>query len=376
MSSQSLQVIVDDSVGDTSLLSYTGKWRLGTHRSRAREHDTTIHCTTSQEASATFNFYGSSVLLAGTQYGGNTTANISYSLDSSTPISKQSIGTPGQLKVRETWLEEPNLSNGLHSLTAALVNEGGYFCVDYFLHKTTLKDVLEQKKPVTVFVDDSDASGNLTYSDSWTPRNGLETMYGTDHFTRKLGSYATFEFYGTFVAVYGNAFPGNPITIAYSLDGGTAVQATDTVRLSPTFGRRLFFLDNIQDGYHKLVFTLQNDADFSLDYITYRPSLTEAIYGTGPSPSPSPSIPNSRTTNTGVIAGGVIGGVMGLIAILAAVLFYFKLRQRQRYTQPQPFMLQPWVIQPTQPRSFSVYPSSRASSYPLSSGSGSAYRPL
>lgn len=328
MSSQTLRVIVDNSIGDPNILKYNGDWHPG--RGRNGEHNRTTHETVSQGSSSTFNFYGSSVRLVGTLFNGHGTINLSNTIDSGSPSFSVFQEDLEDIYFEKTLFQE-DVPEGKHSLMTTLESDEFTLSIDYFIYNTTLDHFLVQQKLLTVLVDDSDS--RIVYSDSWEKFQSRPfTMDQTEHTTRSLGSTANFTFQGSYIAVYGTLLP-RMARSTYTLDGG-APAVYDAPSSKTTVTAQRLFEQNIVDGEHTLVIKSVSEGGFSLDYITYKPSLSGVVSSLAPSstivPSSFPS--TSNTDKTPAIVGGVVGSIVGLLTIVLVALF---LRKRRRASVPQ-----------------------------------------
>ena len=220
-----------------------------------------------------------------------------------------------------------------------------------------------------VTIDDFDP--RIKYSAGWEAFTTGGSFNGTKHGAEVAGLAATFNFTGkpatflqsdrklttctqrsgTWVSVYGPLGSvdvyGVPKTV-YEIDGVFA--GSYTAPVVPPGGVvanvQYFSSAALTPGAHTLVITNVNGTSpnvFWLDYIRYTPSsaatTSAAATSAGQTAASTTSAPAAATgtadagaqgssTHTAAIAGGVAGGV-ALVALLAAVLFYF-LRFRRR----------------------------------------------
>ncbi|EMD34762.1 hypothetical protein CERSUDRAFT_116957 [Gelatoporia subvermispora B] len=206
----------------------------------------------------------------------------------------------------------------------------------------------------SLIVDDADPK--ITYSPGWALDNSGVTpgFNHTLHIANATGQWASFNFTGVSVAVYGdygvNAFQ---FTLSsYAIDGtkvGTYQPPINmSIETSDLLANNVVFYQSppLTQGTHVLNITINQAAPaglFYLDYIVFTPGSPTSSQsqptssGSASTPVFSAVAPSSVTTVTataspsskshvGAIVGGVIGGVVALVLIV--VFGYYCYRRK------------------------------------------------
>ncbi|TFK53275.1 hypothetical protein OE88DRAFT_1733237 [Heliocybe sulcata] len=179
-----------------------------------------------------------------------------------------------------------------------------------------------------ILVDDADA--NLTWVGSWISQgNSSSNLFDTAHIAVEARPYVSFNFTGTWVAVYGtilriadDSYPTSSYTVDDEWELFTPQNAS-----SPLYNQ-LFFEATLPNGSHTLnvsVLSATPVNPFVIDYILYSPS-TSCLGESGLDHSVSgPALPVP-------VLGGIIGGAVGgFLLLLIGGVFGFRLyKQRNR----------------------------------------------
>ncbi|KAF8633157.1 hypothetical protein AX17_004658 [Amanita inopinata Kibby_2008] len=348
-----VQLVFDDT---DSSVSYSPGWEVGGHPSL--EYQGTTHGALVAGAYANVRFKGSYISVFGTL-----SSSTVVPTDNSTSVYIIDDGSPKvfttkltQNPVFQQLLFQPdvNLEDGVHTLK--MVNFVGVLWFDYYTVSPSVGtlDCKESGSTVPselVKYDDTDPS--IVYSGQWTSGGTQSDWTSTLHSSGVSGSMATFDFNGTFIAVYGTLQPSDTealAVVAFTLDGSSPspLNRVPETRTTVQHQQILYQSPTLEYGRHRLVIALQNKSGpLFLDYfLVERPtdgnqssenctvptaittmsissSSTQPTHGTSSSTSAVASSPHK-----GAIAGGILGAAAVIILICIAALFKRRLKGR------------------------------------------------
>ncbi|KAH9948405.1 hypothetical protein B0H21DRAFT_734114, partial [Amylocystis lapponica] len=193
--------------------------------------------------------------------------------------------------------------------------------------------------PAYITIDDR--SSQIQYFGNWTNVGDLPDPWNnTLSATDTPGSYFSFNYTGSEIAIFGTISEGAPVLSTYTIDGNTTQfvgfsNGTQDQNKVAFYGKHY-----ISEGTHTIVVNATNATSngvFFFDFLAYVPSPSAApsgTYLTTSLPNPSATSPvvievsPSSKTNVGAIVGGVVGGVVGLV-IVAVAVFFLCFRQRR-----------------------------------------------
>ncbi|KAK6966819.1 hypothetical protein R3P38DRAFT_873322 [Favolaschia claudopus] len=328
--------IVDDR---DPTISYSGSWVL---TGSIEEFNSTTTFSTEQDASATFNFNGTSVTVYATIAATDLTTQPTWtftvdgsSLGSYTPAN----GLTAVVHHQALW-SSPSLSlnDGLHNLVIKQTSgtNTGVLYLDYIMFTTTSASVS------AYFVDDRDP--RIQYNPAWKLFGSEGDFQHTSQASQGQGDSLTFQFEGKSISFYGGV-TSPTVNASISIDGGpptfwvppnTAIQTNNGI----------FNSGDLTPGIHKLVVTATNDQPVWADYFLVTPnppgSVPSSSSARSSSSSASPSYigPDSYHPSNSVNAApiGTIVGVgigIGLPLLLGLSLFIRRRRKRRAAGQAQ-----------------------------------------
>jgi len=238
-----------------------------------------------------------------------------------------------------------------------------------------------------------DNDPRVFYSPSWSIV-GQAPFFQTTHQTDVIGSWVSFTFNGSGIAVFGsvpasNATHAGP-TAAYAIDAAEPFVTAEPMAAVPIPNQPLFSASMLSGGAHTVMINVtdvQSASPFSLDYFLVTPPLpnasvsakavasasssvsasavSDAASNLASSSSSSSSVAGGRTAGVGTTLGVLAGVLSAVIFILLCVLvFFFVILRRRRRRAEQSVGLQSSLF--TRPESILLWsraPSTHAPSY-------------
>ncbi|KAJ7308557.1 hypothetical protein DFH08DRAFT_900219 [Mycena albidolilacea] len=276
-------------------------------------HMNTFTWTTSQNASATFQFWGTSITVKGlrNEWHGGYTVSLNgedFHMNGSmpqqgkwqTPIFSRDDLPPGQYMLMIS--NDGQSALDIDSITWSC-NIGGRNDTNSSLQNTT--------------VDDTESAFSWFPPGSWglNPSNLPMFSQETGHSTSQPNASVNYTFSGDAVAIYGTAGPGHS---RYSvLPPGRPAQQFDAARDIFSSQVLMYFGDRFGPGNHTVTLVNEGPGLFQIDYAVVHTTNT---LSTSVIPSPSPSgiaiPPDPDPINRGGLSAGVI------VAIIFAALFF------------------------------------------------------
>jgi len=327
-----------------------------------------FHTTTSQDATATINFNGTGIWI----FGGGRPSYGSYSLEIDGQVVFNGSSKPSSDFVKQLLCSASGLAFGSH--TAILRNtDGAPIDIDFIDFETQLGQP-ESTLSVTNVDDSSPQFSYLPSASDWMTNNIPTYINGTLHYTQVPGAYASMNFTGDAMVLYGTVSPDHAnirLTIDgrdVSIPGGSGGTVSG---LRPQV--LLYYSNNLGSGQHTVNIADDTEAGTgkfldidSIQVLSTAPlsnTPTSSIILSGsiitsstipssvstsaiPStlgskrPDSSPiasSQPTSHSPHAGVIVGAVIASisVVGLILLLLFFLRRRKLRKKQVTIGPE-----------------------------------------
>ncbi|KAF7371041.1 hypothetical protein MSAN_00738300 [Mycena sanguinolenta] len=317
--------MMNTTIDDASpLIKYQpdGAWTQNT--ANEAYHDS-YTMTTWQNASATFQFQGTWVMVSGSRNPAH--GNYTVSLDNFLHQANGSLPDPGEWQA-PLFISGP-LEEGMHTLT---ISNDGWDTLD--IDSITWSCGVGGNKSTGLQktnVDDTDSAFSWFPSGSWSTNPSNITMFRheTGHSTSQLNASVNFTFsVSDAVAIYGTTGPGQSL---YSVSPPhRPAQEFDASRDTFSSNVLLYFGDRFGPGNHTVTLVNQSPGLFQVDYavvhsaITPSPSVSASslrLASTGP--PTIPANPNSIThgnLSTGVIVAISFAAFLFLL-LIAALLF-------------------------------------------------------
>ncbi|KAJ7642119.1 hypothetical protein FB45DRAFT_1126382 [Roridomyces roridus] len=297
-------------------------------------YNATSHATTSNNASFTYAFNGTSILVQGNIDLANTDNITDPTWNCS--VDGQAIPTQTFSFPESNWplCEQDALPAGEHVLSVQVHSRGQPFYFDSLIY-TPLPGATLRSSAVMLLVD-GDAAVN--YSPGWF--NDDQQM------TQTPGAQVTLNFQGTSATIVGllsNSYPPNATSASYVIDGGQPVSfPLNEFRggsSSTQYNIPFLTTPTLPYGSHVLTVTYGGDRNHTPLGVKYFSVTTNSTLNDTPSkpvaslsPSSAPSTnftPNSSPrTRTGI--GIVVGGVVVVLVVLALAIIGVWLVWRRR----------------------------------------------
>ncbi|KAJ7506930.1 hypothetical protein B0H11DRAFT_2272160 [Mycena galericulata] len=312
-------------------ITYAGSW---TGAGTLEEFNTTTTFSTTQEATASFTFVGTSITVYATVAAINPPqASLNFAIDNNSTLTG-SYTPPGNMTadIHHTALwESPTLSNGTHTLviTQTAAQAAGVIFLDYFMYNTTSTEV------DAYFIDDSDP--RVSYTPAWQHFVLDEDFQHTSQESTNPGDMFSLTFQGKAIEMYGG-ITNIGMKASMVVDGGVAEIFAPSSLPQSAANNLIFSSGVLKDGNHTLVVTSEGTSPMSVDYFLVTPSTLSSASPTlsGSSSSSSPTLPATspttkpKPTPVGAIVGGAVGGLV-VMALAAAAIFFSRRRARNRW---------------------------------------------
>ncbi|KAF5351970.1 hypothetical protein D9756_007603 [Leucocoprinus leucothites] len=280
------------------------------------------HATSTQGATATFQFSGTGFVITGGRQPGYGPFSITLDgqqLFNGNPTSESSPIT--------TLASVSGLSNEQH--TVVLTNTGGSpIDIDAITFNTTIGST---GNPTITTIDDSDSRISYLPSNTWRLNSQPDFQNGTLHFSQAPDASASLRFTGNAIAYYGTVAPDHA-DISITIDDEVVTMPSRSA--SHVFAVRprvlMWWADGLADGEHTMTITKVQSANngpfVDVDsFVVYADAQTSLPTGSGTS-----STHNSSTNHTGAIVGATIAGVVVLLLLIAGVFLFFRQRRQRR----------------------------------------------
>ncbi|EIW77876.1 hypothetical protein CONPUDRAFT_75648 [Coniophora puteana RWD-64-598 SS2] len=208
-----------------------------------------------------------------------------------------------------------------------------YFTIRCFAMATNL----------TVIVDDTDSQ--IQFSGGWSTSGSYPMEFqNSTHYSNSTTDYATLNFTGVSISVYGTigSFdPNGTPRSQYVIDGGEPVSFTSPLNITDTAYHYQFFSSGPMNySEHTLVVSNMGGGGLWLDYFEYQvPSTILDLISNSVHSTPTPSTQQSTSSlhpNKATLTGGIIGGVFGAFLLGALVwisILYRREKSTRRYFQ-------------------------------------------
>ncbi|KAF9452734.1 hypothetical protein P691DRAFT_756120 [Macrolepiota fuliginosa MF-IS2] len=288
------------------------------------------HVTSTQGASATFQFRGTGFAITGGRrpgYGPFSVTLDGQQLYNGNPLSDS--------LVKNNLASVSGLSNDNH--TVVLTNTGGTpVDIDTITFQTQIGSTGSNLTMTTI--DDMNSSiSYLPSADAWDLNPRPEFQDGTLHYSIASDAAASLQFSGNAVALYGTVSPDHA-DISITIDGNTVTVPSGSMShvVAVRTQVMLYWANDLAGGEHTMTVTKvqsPNTGPFvDIDsFVVFSAAQTPIVTNTtsGAPLSNTSLSPQETTSRTGIIAGASVAGAMALLLIIVG-LFLFLRRQRAR----------------------------------------------
>lgn len=256
-------VSTQDASGDTQGFTYSGSgWVYQGGRNQG-EYNDDLDYTTTNGASVTMRFYGTSATWMGDTGTNRGHANVVLDGGTATQVTAYASSTNEKQSIYST----PALPLGWHTIVATKV-DGTYMDVDALaVHDGTgaLPDATVNDDAHSQALDQTASwKGRFTYTGTGSNQDTASSEYNSDeHYTSTYGDTVSMRFYGSGATLKGDIGPSRG-NVSISLDGG-AVSTFNQHTATVSYQQPIYTASSLKLAWHTITVTKANNDSSSVD---------------------------------------------------------------------------------------------------------------